>query len=278
MKQLLFYENPVALNKERHRAFKINTEGANYLFARETNSVVVTGTEFAHLCKEYPIVFAKTGGRIVSLALLGLRNDENLFIDASGRWDARYIPGFVRRYPFVLADSGDGNLAVCIDEGFAGFNTEKGVPLFDETGTQAPLLENALRFLTDYQGQTQRTELFVNRLQELELLTELTAQVELPGRGKFSMAGLMAVEEKKLLELGDARVLELFRLGELGWIYAHLLSLSNINRLAEMLEKSHAAPVVPAADPVMGSLAVDLQEKAEDDTAARSAKGEKKKK
>ncbi|MEO5362829.1 MAG: SapC family protein [Magnetococcus sp. DMHC-8] len=235
MKQLLFYEQPVALNKERHRALKIDNKGADYSFAKVTNSVIITGMEFVHVAKEYPIVFAKAGERTIPLALLGLRNDENLFVNGAGQWDARYIPAFVRRYPFVLADSGDGNLAVCIDEGFAGFNTETGTPLFNEEGEQAPLLENAIRFLTEYQGQNQRTEIFVNRLQEMGLLTELTARAELAGGVKFSMGGLLVVEEKKLMELEQEKALELFRSGEMGWIYAHLLSLSNMNRLAEML-------------------------------------------
>ncbi len=237
MKQLLFYEQPVALNKERHRAFKIDNKGTNYSFAKGTNSVIITGMEFVHIAKEYPIVFAKAGERTVPLALLGLRNDENLFINEAGLWDARYIPAFVRRYPFVLADSGDGNLAVCIDEGFGGFNSETGTPLFNEEGEQAPLLENAIRFLTEYQGQNQRTEIFVNRLLEMELLTELTARAELAGGVKFSMGGLLVVEEKKLMEMDQEKVLELFRSGEMGWIYAHLLSLSNMSRLAEMLGK-----------------------------------------
>ena len=237
MKQLLFYEQPVALNKERHRAFRIENKGASFAFSQRTNSVIITGMEFVHVAKEYPIVFAKAGDRTIPLALLGLRNDENLFVSEAGLWDARYIPAFVRRYPFVLADSGDGNLAVCIDEGFAGFNTETGVPLFDEAGEQAPLLENAIRFLKEYQGQNQRTEIFVNRLMEMELLTELTARAELAGGVKFSMGGLLVVEEKKLMELEQEKALELFRSGELGWIYAHLLSLSNMSRLADMLGK-----------------------------------------
>ncbi|MBF0162247.1 MAG: SapC family protein [Magnetococcales bacterium] len=237
MKQLLFYEQPVALNKERHRAFKIDNKGASFAFAKQTNSVIITGMEFVHVAKEYPIVFAKAGERTIPLALLGLRNDENLFVSESGQWDARYIPAFVRRYPFVLADSGDGNLAVCIDEGFAGFNQESGTPLFNEAGEQAPLLENAIRFLQEYQGQNQRTEIFVNRIMEMGLLTELTARAELAGGVKFSMSGLWVVEEKKLMELEKEKALELFRSGELGWIYAHLLSLSNMGRLADMLGK-----------------------------------------
>lgn len=242
MKQLLFYDKPVALNKERHKGYKIDNKGGSFSFSKSTNSVIITGMEFVHIAKEYPIVFAKAGERIIPLALLGLRNDENLFVDDNGKWDARYIPAFVRRYPFVLADAAGegGDLAVCIDEGFSGFNSETGVPLFDEKGEQSPLLENAIKFLKEYQGQHKRTEIFINRLRDLDILTELTARAELPNGTKFSMGGLMVVDEKKLMAMDKKQSIELFRSGELGWIYAHLLSLSNMNHLASRLNPEKA--------------------------------------
>ena len=240
MKQLLFYDQPVALHKERHRDWKIEQKGDHFSFAKWTNSVIVTGMEFAHLAKEYPIVFAKMGEKVIPLALLGLRTDENLFVNPVGQWNARYIPAFVRRYPFVLADAGGGNWTVYIDEGFGGFNTATGMPLFDEKGEQTPLLEKAVLFLKEFQGQNQRTVLFVNRLLEMDLLSELTAQVEVTGGVKISMGGLMAIDEKKLLALDQARSLSLFRAGELGWIYAHLFSLANLGLLSEMVGKTAA--------------------------------------
>ena len=72
---------------------------------------------------EYAIVFAGTGDEIMPAAILGLRGDENLYLSADGRWDANYMPAFVRRYPFVFSTSEDGTkFTLCIDETFAGFN------------------------------------------------------------------------------------------------------------------------------------------------------------
>ena len=244
MKQLMFYEKPVAIDKKRHLDYRVEATGRDYLFAKNTNSVLLTGMEFSLAAKEYAIAFAKAEeDRIIPLALLGLRKDENLFLAEDGKWDASYIPAFVRRYPFVLAEGGKlGELVVCIDEGFAGFNRNTGTPLFDENGEQSALMQNAVKFLSEYQGQFQRTEVFVNRLRDLDILAELTARAELADGAKITMGGLLAVDEKKLLEMDKKKALELFRAGELGWIYAHLLSLSNLNRLAERLgEKNQAA-------------------------------------
>ncbi len=238
MKQLLFYENPVALDKEAHKNLKLDASTGDLSFAKKTNSVIVAGVEFIHAAKEYTIVFAKAAGdKIIPLALLGLRNDENLFVDDQGKWDALYVPAFVRRYPFVLAESNQsGEMAGCIDQSFPGFNKNSGTPLFDKKGEQSDLLKKAVDFLQDYQSQNQRTEIFTNRLKDLDLLVELTARTDLTDGQQLSMGGLLVVDEKKLLELDKKQALELFRSGEMGWIYAHLLSLSNISRLATKIK------------------------------------------
>ncbi|MBF0444161.1 MAG: SapC family protein [Magnetococcales bacterium] len=236
MAQSIFYDKPVPLNKEAHKDLKIGPNEGGFSFAKNTNSVLLSGMEFANAAKEYPIIFIKAGKSILPIALLGFRTDENLFIDDDGKWDAKYIPAFVRRYPFILSEapgSGDKDgakeLTVCIDEDFPGLSTEEGSPLFDEDGNQTELLKNAISFLQEYQSQYQRTEIFVNRLKELDLLTGYTANAELADGEKISMGGLFVVDEKKLMELEKKKAMELFRSGELSWVYAHLLSLSNMN-------------------------------------------------
>ena len=76
MADLLFYENPVALNKVTHKDTKIKPLANDFGFARNTNSVILAGVEFSEAAKEYPIVFAQAGESIVPVALLGLRNEE----------------------------------------------------------------------------------------------------------------------------------------------------------------------------------------------------------
>lgn len=236
MATLLFYEKPVAINKETHKDATIAPIGGDYSFAAKTNSVILAGIEFAEAAKEYPIVFTRAGDRMIPVALLGLRNDENLYVDEEGKWDARYIPAFVRRYPFVLAEvNQEGDLAVCIDESYAGLNTEGGEALFDDEGEYTPTLKHAIDFLTEYQRQYKRTEDFVKRLEELDLFVELTARVNLKTGEQFALAGLQVIDEKKLLALDADKAMPLFSAGELAWVYAHLISISNMARLVDKL-------------------------------------------
>lgn len=248
MADTLYYERPVLLDRERHRRRRVRP-GASYAFARKANSLYVAGVEFAEACKEYAIVFTRSGERIVPVVMLGLRSRENLFVDAEGRWGGRYLPAFVRRYPFVLADLPGQALGVCIDEAYPGWNEEGGEALFDEAGQETPFLRNALDFLTQYQREYLRTEAFCQRLAQAGLLVEMNARADLADGRSFTVGSVLVVDEQKLMALPDATVLSLFRAGELHLISMHLFSLSNMQGLVDRLAE-RKSPLQPAPKPV----------------------------
>jgi hypothetical protein len=63
-----------------------------------------------------------------------------------GGWQAKYIPAFVRRYPFVFSSRGVGKtFTLCIDEAFPGFNQSgRGERLFGDDGKPTPYVQNVL--------------------------------------------------------------------------------------------------------------------------------------
>lgn len=115
MKTLLFYDNVVVLNRDTHRELRLKPQDS-LSFAAETNCVPLALVEFGDVAREYPIVFARLPGGLVPVALLGLRDAENLYLNAEGKWDARYVPAFVRRYPFVAVQDNNApdKLLVCM--------------------------------------------------------------------------------------------------------------------------------------------------------------------
>ena len=246
MPTLLFYDHPIALNSETHRNLKIKPSDQGLKFSAKTNSVLLAGVEFPEACKHFPIVFAKVAEqRVLPVALLGFRDLENLFVDAGGQWKGEYVPAYIRRYPFLLAKTDAGpQLTVCIDESYPGFGADEGQPLFNAKGESTDYLKGVLGFLQDYQAQLERTDSFLKSLRDLDLLTDVAANVTLPGGERLSIAGLMMVDERKLQALPEAQVLRLFRSGELAWVYSHLLSIGNFNRLL-----SNAAPTQTAPPP-----------------------------
>lgn len=249
MSDVVYYEKPVALDREKHRQLKVRATGS-FAFAGKANSLYLAGVEFNEACKEFAIVFTRVGsGRTVPVAMLGLRGRENLFVDAQGKWDAGYIPAFVRRYPFVLAElPGRAELAVCVDEAFAGLNASEGEALFDAQGSDTPFLHNALDFLQRYQAEYLRTEAFCQRLEQAGLLMEMNARADLVDGRSFTINGLLIVDEKKLLALPDATALSLFRSGESHLISMHLVSLSNLRKLVDRMA-ARGSPLPPAPRP-----------------------------
>jgi hypothetical protein len=240
MTQEGMYKNPIFLNSVTHKSVKI-APVTSFKYANNLNSVVVVGQEFLEAAKFYPVVFTKTKEEeIIPVALLGLRNNENLFVDADGKWkEGAYVPAFFRRYPFILASNvgQDGSFAVCVDSAFEGFGGKDGMALFDDKGDQTKEFKRVIEFLQTFQAQHGATVELVKSLKELDLFRDVSANITLPKGEKLGFAKLMMVDETKMMALGDEQALELFRKGYLSWIYAHLYSLSNFRPLMNLAAK-----------------------------------------
>lgn len=255
---LLFYERPVVLNKERHRDLRLLQGEARYGFARQTNSVPVVGPEFAACAGHYPIVFVgQQAGALMPAALLGVRDSENLFVDEAGRWEAGYVPAFVRRYPFVLAETGleetGERFNVCFDEAFDGLGeSEDGVRLFTEDGEPEEFLRGALDFLREYQAQAEVTGTFMTQLAELDLLVERHLEVQRPDGERLNLNGFHVIDDERLQALDDAQIVSLFRSGALAWIEAHRLSLARVGELSARLDRGGDTPPPDEAEPESG--------------------------
>lgn len=237
MSTLLLYQKPVALNREAHRNLKIRAVNS-FAFAAGANSVPLTGNEFAAAARQLPILFVPDAKKEPTpIALLGLRRDENLFVDADGRWSGSYIPAYVRRYPFVLADKGtSGEFMVALDEDYPGFSTETGDPLFNDDGSDSPALKRGIDFLNAYLVEAKRTMKFVEELKRLDLLVPQVINVTPKGGAKFTVDGFLVVDEARLTKLDDEEAGKLLRSGYMGWIYMHLISIHNISDLSARLD------------------------------------------
>ena len=176
--QLLIYETVVPLSASRHRGCAVEMS-RNYGFSSKTNSVPLMAVEFPHAASEYAIVFAGTKENVMPAVILGVRDSENLFLSQDAKWDAKYIPAFVRRYPFVFSTSADKErFLLCVDEAYSGFNREgRGQKLFGDDDKPTPYVDNILNFLQQYQAQFNRTQALCQMVRQLDLLEPMHAQV-----------------------------------------------------------------------------------------------------
>lgn len=231
MTTLLFYKNVVALDRELHKSLKIKP--AEHLkFAADASALPIVMGEFVEVARQFPIGFLRVeGGGIMPVALVGLPGGKNLFLTEDGKWDAPYIPAFVRRYPFVFAETGDNQLTLCIDRDYEGFDDNEGVPLFAEDGEPDTAVKSVIELLSEFQRQHTVTQQFVERLEQAGILMEASANATLADGRNLSLQGLLVVDEQKFRALPETTVNEWFRNGDMGLVYAHLLSLGNLLEL-----------------------------------------------
>ncbi len=249
--QQLFYRTAVPVTVARHRDWSVKT-GDTYAFAAEVNSVPVTAVEFAQAAAEYPVVFAGDGTTVFPAAILGARENENLFVGPDGRWLGRYVPAFVRRYPFVFSqDEAGQTFTLHIDETFSGCNqANRGERLFDADGAQTQYLRTVLGFLQDYQARFRRTQAYCARLLELKLLEPMQAQFTLPGGEQRSLSGFMVVDRARLKALPQPVLADMMARDELECTFLHLASLRHFQ---DMLDR--ARPAATAEAPAAPALA-----------------------
>ncbi|PUA26922.1 MAG: multidrug transporter [Cellvibrio sp. 79] len=235
-KQLMIYDNIQPLSSDIHRSWAVQVD--DYSFVSNIISAPLLATEIPFAAGEFPIVFSATAneGEYIPLAIMGLKEGENLCLNQNNQFTTRYIPAFIRRYPFVLGgDKNADTLALCIDEGSSSVikDGSKGRPLFEQNGEQSAHLKEVVEFLKDYQYRAEMTKLFCKRLHELNLLEPMQANITFKGRedANMNLLGFYVVKREKLKELSDADALDLFKKDGLELIYSHIQSLSNLNEL-----------------------------------------------
>jgi hypothetical protein len=247
-RQLLIYDSVVPLSAARHLQCSVEV-GGSYEFSGKVNSVPLMAVEFPQAASEYAIVFAGTDESLMPAVILGIRDTENLFVGKESAWDAKYIPAFVRRYPFVFSANPDGQrLTLCIDEEFSGFNREgRGERLFEDSGRASGYVDNVLKFLQEYQAQFVRTQALCKKIRELDLLEPMQAQVEMASGGRLALGGFMAVSRQKLKALPGETLAKLAQSDELELLYLHLYSMRNFVNLRDRLA------VVEGGKPTQGA-------------------------
>jgi SapC len=249
-KQLLIYETAVPVSAARHGKHSVEV-GGNYAFSAGINAVPLMAVEILRAATEYAVVFTALGDDVMPAVVLGVKGEQNLYLGPDGHWKAKYIPAFIRRYPFVFSASEDNQtLTLCVDEAYPGLNTTgRGERLFGDDGKPSPYTDRVLEFLKEYQAHFVRTQTFGKHLKESGLLEPMQAKVTTPAGATLSLTGFMAVNRAKLRELSSEKLAALAKTDELELLYLHLYSMRNFVDVKDRLIGTLPAEVdeAPAA-------------------------------
>jgi hypothetical protein len=246
--QMLIYENVVPITTSRHANWSVEVTD-DLSFAKNLNSVPIVAVEFPLAAHEYPIVFSKGQDETIQpVVILGMRGQENLYLGSDNRWQAKYVPAFLRRYPFVFSLSSDGQtFSLSIDEKFPGFNQKgKGQALLAKDGKPTAYVNNVMAFMQDYQAQFVRTQALCKKLDELDLLEPQTATWTAPNGEQTALTGFLCINRDKLKTLNPKMLAGMVASDEMELIYLHLYSLSNFGDIKDRLLARPAATTAAA--------------------------------
>lgn len=241
-----------ALNQQHHAHAKVSAV-KNFAYAANLQLAALVAQEFPRASALYPVIFLKDAATssFRPYALLGIDEGKNSFVDKDGKWKASYVPAVVRQYPFALVSApneGEAGFVVCVDEGSSCFNQQQGEPLFNQDGQPTPVLQGALKYLTDLQHMDAQTQEFCRFLAEHNLLVPLQIHLTAGSNAKH-IQGSYVIDESRLAALPNDVFIAARERGYLPSIYAHLTSLAQVEHLLTLAaEVQSPQPSTPSAD------------------------------
>jgi hypothetical protein len=229
----LFYKSPRVLTPGAHGQRSLARD-PGYAFAAHTNAVPLVAEEMPVAGRHVPVVFSDEATPH-PVAILGLRGQQNLFVEADGQWRAGgYVPAYIRRYPFIfLENESRTELTLCVDEAAEALVEGRDRPLFDDEGKPTALTRSALAFCRDYQAQHLVAAEFAKALVEADLLIDHRADVTLRSGERLSLAGFKVIDADRFAKLPDTTFLAWRAKGWLPLAYAHFFSIGSWSALVD---------------------------------------------
>lgn len=230
--KMFLFERPELLNKEQHSGYGLARAENPFAFCARVRAIPISINEFPVAMRHYPIVYTNKENPL-PLAVVGVIDDINLFVNDEGKWDSFvYIPAYIRRYPFAMAsESGGDRLAIVIDTASTWVTPGGEVPLF-ENGEPTQAMNDAVEFCKRCEGERRATEQMMARLKEFDLIEAQSAQYTLPGETEGRVfAQYFGIDEQRLAALSPERFEALRQTGLLPFVYAQLMSFSNWREL-----------------------------------------------
>ncbi len=243
----LFYQDLTPLNSRDHASWHTRTtDKANWLVG--THAVPLTVEEFPQAHRHFPIIFS-AGDQSVPLALMGLNEGVNVFVDEDGTFmENVYVPAYVRRYPFLLArlNPQSEELSLCFDPSTDLIGEfEEGLPLFDGT-EPSEACKGTLDFCRQFEEAGQRTAAFMEELVKHDLLMEGEVAIQQTGvEQPYVYRGFKMVNQEKLREVRGDVLRGWNQSGLLALLFAHLYSLDIMREIFGRQVTLGKGPVVP---------------------------------
>jgi hypothetical protein len=240
----LFFGRVVGVNPTSHGTLRLD-RSAGFGFSAAAQAVPLGLGEFAAASQHFPILFT-AGANPSPVALLGLSQGKNLFVQPDGAWRVdTYVPAYVRAFPFVFVeDAHTKSVYVGMEPDAACIGEESGLRLFEDN-TPTPVLNEAVAFCSALRDNLTAGVAFARALDAAGLLEEEEATINFTQGGAARIRGFKILKPERLDRVSDAVFLEWRHRGWIPALYAHLHSAAQWGRLIELA--AAAGPTASAA-------------------------------
>ena len=224
--------NIQTVNYELHKNTRVNPR-----IEHNTGVALIAPGEVLEAQREFPILFRKHGetGQLFMTALLGFQQDENLFVDKDGKWQADYIPASIQAGPFLVGldktNPEQPQLALCINTEDPRVGDESGELIFDANGSPSAHMENVRANLMKSQQGLTETKKITDAFLALDLIEPINIEIEFIDKMKINFSGAYTINAEKLATLDAQTLKRLNDDGHLALAYFIAGSLGNVRKL-----------------------------------------------
>lgn len=216
-----------------HHAQARYTPREGYHHAREQLVAPVLLAELPKLVQHFMLGFMPQGERFMAVALLGVEQNQNLYVHPDGRWLGSYVPASLRGYPFNLAPDEQGQRVLCIDAEQLTDASDVGQALFDENGQPSEAVARQVDFQQHCEANRQRTQQAVDALQQAGVLQPWPLEISRgEGEAPKKIEGLYRIDEKALNSL-EAETYATLQGAPMALVHAQLFSAHQLSQLTE---------------------------------------------
>ncbi|MDO6568515.1 SapC family protein [Alteromonas sp. 1_MG-2023] len=237
--------NHALLNNNEHKDLAV-IQGFGAEFGHDQMCVPVYPAEVRHAQAHYPIVFAKdANGDFQMVALLGVEQGENLFVDA-GQWRTSYKPLVIEKGPFLIGRNTpvkgqEDVLSIFVDlddprvlntkSDSASQVKENATAVFLPHGGNTDYIDNIANVLSTIHAGHEAHKNFVDACNALGLIESFVIDMELGSTGTHRLSGFYTINEEKLNALDGSEIIKLHESGHLQTIYMMLASMSQLRQV-----------------------------------------------
>lgn len=195
---------PVSQDRHGGRSWR---RFSSYDFVRGRQQVPIVLGEHEQVAATLPIVYVRTsaGPWPVALTRLGA---QTALVAPNGAWRGSYVPSILRVHPFHAKPTGDGQLALLVDEG-SGLITDDPAdePFFDAQGGLSATVADVVDFFRNRATAETRTREAMSEIAARNLLKPL----RMPAGLDAPAEGLMEPDGEKLDSLTRSELAGLHR-------------------------------------------------------------------